>query len=356
MPPRRVCVTGAGGFIGSWLVNLLLSCGYFFHGTVRNPDDPKNAFLKQLENATENLQLFKADVLDGGSLTAAFAGCEGVFHPATPKEMMAPAVKGTRNMLEACSAAGVQKLVVVSSIAAVFFNPSWPHDRPKDETSWSDKKLCMETELLINLIERCYSTAVGTGTARYQNPDRWIWPDPTAGRVWYRAVPILSLCSITRRTEVEGQKRNFAYNNRIGRDGRAARTLEALGFSIDRRRRRLLDRRRRLLEVNSAVSGNDDIDAAASGKDDIDAATAAGNDEFAAAVDCFNVAAATAAGKDDIDAAAAEKDDIDAAATGNDEFATAAACFNAAAAGKDEFDAAAAAYFNACRNPPLAAT
>ncbi|EEC84805.1 hypothetical protein OsI_31871 [Oryza sativa Indica Group] len=146
MPPRRVCVTGAGGFIGSWLVNLLLSRGYFVHGTVRNPDDPKNAFLKQLENATENLQLFKADVLDGGSLTAAFAGCEGVFHPATPKEMMAPAVKGTRNVLEACSAAGVQKLVVVSSIAAVFFNPSWPHDRPKDETSWSDKKLCMETE------------------------------------------------------------------------------------------------------------------------------------------------------------------------------------------------------------------
>jgi nucleoside-diphosphate-sugar epimerase len=37
MPPRRVCVTGAGGFIGSWLVNLLLSRGYFVHGTVRNP-------------------------------------------------------------------------------------------------------------------------------------------------------------------------------------------------------------------------------------------------------------------------------------------------------------------------------
>ncbi len=47
-------------------------------------DDPKNAFLKQLENAPENLQLFEADVLDCGSLTAAFAGCEGVFHLATP--------------------------------------------------------------------------------------------------------------------------------------------------------------------------------------------------------------------------------------------------------------------------------
>ncbi|EAZ45385.1 hypothetical protein OsJ_30031 [Oryza sativa Japonica Group] len=102
--------------------------------------------------------------------------------------------------------------------------------------------------------------------------------------------------------------------------------------------------------VNSAVA------AAASGKDDIDAATVAGNDKFAAAVACFNVAAATVAGKDDIDAAAAGKEDIDAAATGNDEFATAAAYFNTAAARKDEFVAAAAACFNACRNPPLAAT
>uniref|UniRef100_A0A0E0ETK7 NAD-dependent epimerase/dehydratase domain-containing protein n=1 Tax=Oryza meridionalis TaxID=40149 RepID=A0A0E0ETK7_9ORYZ len=153
-PPRRrvVCVTGAGGFVGSWLVELLLSRGYAVHATVRDPDDPKNAFLKQLENAPDNLQLFKADVLDCGSLTAAFAGCEGVFHLATPvpeekiKEMMAPTVEGTRNVLEACSAASVQKLVVVSSIATVCLNPSWPQDMPKDESSWSDKKLCIENE------------------------------------------------------------------------------------------------------------------------------------------------------------------------------------------------------------------
>ncbi|EEC84806.1 hypothetical protein OsI_31872 [Oryza sativa Indica Group] len=182
-PPRRrvVCVTGAGGFVGSWLVELLLSRGYAVHATVRDPaadsiavtlatysrqikfdaeinryNDPKNAFLKQLENAPENLQLFEADVLDCGSLTAAFAGCEGVFHLATPvpeekivdpqKEMMAPTVEGTRNVLEACSAASVQKLVVASSIATVCLNPSWPQDMPKDETSWSDKKLCIENE------------------------------------------------------------------------------------------------------------------------------------------------------------------------------------------------------------------
>ncbi|KAG8057229.1 hypothetical protein GUJ93_ZPchr0002g23218 [Zizania palustris] len=155
-PPRRVCVTGAGGFIGSWLVKLLLSRGYAVHATVRDPDDPKNTFLKQLEKAPENLSLFKADVLDGDSLRAAFAGCEGVFHPASPvpddktvdpeKEVMAPTVKGTENVLEACSAASVQKLVVVSSIAAVCFNPSYDHDRLKDETVWSDKKFCKEYE------------------------------------------------------------------------------------------------------------------------------------------------------------------------------------------------------------------
>ncbi|KAG8057233.1 hypothetical protein GUJ93_ZPchr0002g25807 [Zizania palustris] len=154
--PRRVCVTGAGGFIGSWLVKLLLSRGYAVHATVRDPDDPKNAFLKQLEKAPENLSLFKADVLDGDSLRAAFAGCEGVFHPASPvpddktvdpeKEVMAPTVKGTENVLEACSAASVQKLVMVSSIAAVCFNPSYDQDRLKDETIWSDKEFCKEYE------------------------------------------------------------------------------------------------------------------------------------------------------------------------------------------------------------------
>ena len=34
---RTVCVTGAGGFIASWIVKLLLEKGYTVHGTVRNP-------------------------------------------------------------------------------------------------------------------------------------------------------------------------------------------------------------------------------------------------------------------------------------------------------------------------------
>ncbi|RZS19603.1 hypothetical protein BHM03_00052028, partial [Ensete ventricosum] len=81
---RRVCVTGAGGYLASWLVKLLLSRGYFVHGTVRDPGDSKNAHLKNLDGAAENLQLFKAELLDYNSLVSAIAGCEGVFHVATP--------------------------------------------------------------------------------------------------------------------------------------------------------------------------------------------------------------------------------------------------------------------------------
>ncbi|KAL6655322.1 hypothetical protein ACP70R_006148 [Stipagrostis hirtigluma subsp. patula] len=153
-PPPRVCVTGGGGFIASWLVKLLLSRGYAVHATLRDPSDPKNAHLKELEKAPENLHLFKADVLDYDALTHAVEGCEGVFHLATPvpedkivdpeAEVLKTAVKGTVNVLKICSAAKIQKLVVMSSNAAVDFNPNWPDDRLKDESCWSDIEFCKE--------------------------------------------------------------------------------------------------------------------------------------------------------------------------------------------------------------------
>ncbi|KAM0861784.1 hypothetical protein ACQ4PT_045643 [Festuca glaucescens] len=155
-PPPCVCVTGGGGFIGSWLVKLLLSRSYAVHATVRDPGDAKNAFLMQLDGAPANLRLFKADMLDYDTVAAAFAGCEGVFHVATPvpeqkivdpqKEMMEPTVKGTMNVLKASSAMKVHKLIMVSSLAACCFNPDWPQDKIKEENCWSDKEFCKESE------------------------------------------------------------------------------------------------------------------------------------------------------------------------------------------------------------------
>uniref|UniRef100_A0ACD5XMT6 Uncharacterized protein n=1 Tax=Avena sativa TaxID=4498 RepID=A0ACD5XMT6_AVESA len=62
-------------------------------------------------------------------------------------EVMVPAVKGTLNILEVCTSMKVQKVVVVSSTSAVHFDPSWPQGKPKDESCWSDKKLCVENKL-----------------------------------------------------------------------------------------------------------------------------------------------------------------------------------------------------------------
>ncbi|EMS49617.1 Anthocyanidin reductase [Triticum urartu] len=220
-PLPRVCVTGGGGSTASWLVKLLLSRGYAVNATVRDPRDPKNACLEQLDGARENLRVFKADMLDYGAVTPALAGCEGVFHIATPvpeqemvdpeasvhpspgpayicdvtiyvtpivsslrcpciarntkieggwrrqrpsqqivpwpsgcggeeiwliKEMMDPTVKGTMNVLKACSAMNVEKLILVSSAASICFNPDWPEDKVKDESCWSDKEFCKENK------------------------------------------------------------------------------------------------------------------------------------------------------------------------------------------------------------------
>ncbi|KAH9303899.1 hypothetical protein KI387_008303, partial [Taxus chinensis] len=80
---QTVCVTGAGGFIASWLVKLLLERGYTVRGTVRKPEDEKNAHLKHLEGAEERLILV---------------------------QMVEPAVNGTKNVLDASAQAGVRRV------------------------------------------------------------------------------------------------------------------------------------------------------------------------------------------------------------------------------------------------------
>jgi len=134
---KTVCVTGAGGFIGAWLVKLLLSRGYTVHGTVRDTSERKTSYLRRLDKAADNLKLFKADLLDYDSMAAAIAGCQGVFHVASPVpsekltdpelQMLAPAVSGTTNVLKGSSAANVQRVVVVSSMVAVeIHSKDWP--------------------------------------------------------------------------------------------------------------------------------------------------------------------------------------------------------------------------------------
>ena len=62
-------------------------------------------------------------------------------------ELLAPAVAGTLNVLRACREAGVRRVVVVSSVRAIFINPNPPEGPTMDEHCWSDEEYCRATEV-----------------------------------------------------------------------------------------------------------------------------------------------------------------------------------------------------------------
>ncbi|KAF3452520.1 hypothetical protein FNV43_RR02953 [Rhamnella rubrinervis] len=153
---KVVCVTGASGYIATWLVKFLLQRGYTVKATVRNLSDPKKTnHLTSLDGAKQRLELFKAELLEEGSFDSAIEGCEGVFHTASPcfldakdpeAELLEPAVKGTLNVLSSCAKSkSIRRVVLTSSTAAVVFTgkPLTP-DVVVDETWFSDPNICME--------------------------------------------------------------------------------------------------------------------------------------------------------------------------------------------------------------------
>ncbi|KAL5708079.1 hypothetical protein ACHQM5_018914 [Ranunculus cassubicifolius] len=156
---KTVCVTGATGYLASWLVKLLLERGYTVKASVRDPDNhSKTQHLRQLPGADARLHLFKADLLDEGVFDSIVDGCMGVFHTASPcvidvkdpqAELIDPAVKGTLNVLSSCAKTpSIKRVIVTSSIAAIAYNrkPQTP-DTLIDERSFSDPDFCEELNL-----------------------------------------------------------------------------------------------------------------------------------------------------------------------------------------------------------------
>ncbi|XP_028758801.1 tetraketide alpha-pyrone reductase 1-like [Neltuma alba] len=155
---KLVCVTGASGFLASWLVKLLLLRGYTVKATVRDPNDSRKvSHLVEMEGAKERLHLMKANLMEEGSFDSAVEGCEGVFHTASPvsvdvkdpqTELIEPAVKGTLNVLKSCAkSTSLKRVVMTSSLATILFNgkPKTPQT-VVDETWFSDPEFCDEYE------------------------------------------------------------------------------------------------------------------------------------------------------------------------------------------------------------------
>ncbi|WJX15746.1 alcohol dehydrogenase (NADP(+)) [Trifolium repens] len=153
---ETVCVTGAAGFIGSWLVMRLIERGYMVRATVRDPDNMKKVkHLLELPGANSRLSLWKADLDKEGSFDEAIKGCTGVFHVATPmdfeskdpeNEMIKPTINGVLDIMKAClKAKTVRRLVFTSSAGTV--NVTENQKLSRDESCWSDVEFCRRVKM-----------------------------------------------------------------------------------------------------------------------------------------------------------------------------------------------------------------
>jgi len=125
-------VTGANGYVASWLVKRLLDEGITVHAAVRSPEnDEKVGHLKDAASHSKGeIKFFKADLLSPGAYTEAMKGCELVYHTASPftldvkdpqKDLIEPAENGTANVLNSAKEVdSVKRVVVTSSCAAIY--------------------------------------------------------------------------------------------------------------------------------------------------------------------------------------------------------------------------------------------
>ncbi|CAM6047044.1 unnamed protein product [Sphagnum compactum] len=155
MAGKTVCVTGAGGFVGSWIVKTLLDHGYTVLGTVRNLENSK--YLLELPGASDRLKSFVTNLMEPGSFDNVVEGCDGVFHTASPvllkditdpqAEVIGLAVNGTLNVLASCAKAQTKKVVLTSSISAIIFTNKRNSMGGIDESLWTDLDFCRENKL-----------------------------------------------------------------------------------------------------------------------------------------------------------------------------------------------------------------
>jgi dihydroflavonol-4-reductase len=130
---RPVLVTGASGFVGSAVARALLAAGRKVRVLLRPASDRRNIEGLAVEQRTGSL-------VEPASLAAALEGCGALYHVAAdyrlwvrdPETMYASNVEGTKSLMEAALAAGVERVVYTSSVATL----GWRADgKVADETT-----------------------------------------------------------------------------------------------------------------------------------------------------------------------------------------------------------------------------
>jgi nucleoside-diphosphate-sugar epimerase len=142
-------VTGGSGFIGCHTILQLLAAGHEVRTSVRSLKREADVRAMLREGGAEpgdRLSFVAADLEHDAGWSAAVAGCERVLHVASPlpikvpkheDELIVPAREGTLRVLRAARDAGVKRVVLTSSFAAIGYGHK-PQEAPFDETDWTN--------------------------------------------------------------------------------------------------------------------------------------------------------------------------------------------------------------------------
>src|SRR5918911_2933141 len=150
MTDSTVLVTGGTGFLGGWCVAQALERGHDVRTTVRDlkrEDAVRQAVTRGGADAGDRLAVVAADLTSDAGWTEAVAGCRYVLHvaspfppeqPKDPDELIVPAREGALRVLRAALDAGVERVVMTSSVAAVRGSRQSSESAPFTEADWTD--------------------------------------------------------------------------------------------------------------------------------------------------------------------------------------------------------------------------
>ena len=139
---KSVLLTGANGYVGTWIARRLLEEGHRVHATVRDANDPrKTAHLEAMAaELPGTLRLFSADLTSPNAFDEAMQGCGTVIHSAARfttssndpmQDYVIPAIEGTKNVLASVGRTEtVNRVVMTSSCAAIYGDAADVADAP----------------------------------------------------------------------------------------------------------------------------------------------------------------------------------------------------------------------------------